>query len=88
MKENSVHKALESKHIEYTKIRIRDIVYYVSHNVLDEFLKEKNKFNGIGRNTRMIALSDFIINAETNELIKCRYTFESVFDEFTKLTSF
>lgn len=60
----------------------KSLVYYIKR----EFFKEI-QFSGPSLNLNLMRLSDFVINKETNQFVKCRYNIEDIVDSsITKIT--
>ena len=58
---------------KYIKIIDNDLVYYIANNIVIDI--------SYGR-TQIMSHADFIINKKTNEIIKCRYPLEMIFDRY------
>jgi hypothetical protein len=64
------------------KYRDGDYVYYYASQEIMDIVNKLNKFSE--SNYKLYIMANFVINTRTNEIIKNRYSIESVVDEFLK----
>lgn len=72
---------------EYFKVVGNEKVYYIGTALKDrvdeEFFGLKPEFGEKWYELKLLQFSDFVIDTRTNQLLKCRYMLEDIFDQFT-----
>lgn len=72
---------------EYFKVMKNQKAYYIGAALKDKIVAElaalEPERGEKWYELKLLQFSDFVIDTHTNQLVKCRYTLEDIFDQFT-----